>query len=88
MKTFLSILAVCIFGFCSNGYASDGHDAGYEWASDNGIDDPDECRSSQPGRWKDNNINNSEDFTEGCLQFLRDEEIIDDSDELKSDEDE
>lgn len=34
-----------------------GHDAGYEWASDKGIDDPDDCGG------------NSDSFIEGCQAY-------------------
>lgn len=68
--------------------AGEGHDAGREWAEQNGIDDPDDCRSQYPGRWVDDNINNSLSFTEGCLEYLRDEGIINDDDEIINDDSE
>lgn len=34
-----------------------GHEAGYEWAEENGIDDPDDCDG------------NSESFIEGCRSY-------------------
>jgi len=34
-----------------------GHDAGYRWAEDNDIDDPDDC------------YGNSQSFIEGCMEY-------------------
>jgi len=68
--------------------AGEGHDAGREWAEQNGIDDPDDCQSQYFGRWADDNINNSPSFTEGCLEYLRDEGITNDDDEIINDDDE
>lgn len=56
--------------------AGEGHDAGYEWAARNGIDDPSYCYSRNGGY-----INNSPSFTEGCLDYLRDAGLIDENDE-------
>lgn len=39
-----------------------GHEAGYEWAEDNGIDDPDDCGG------------NSESFIEGCQAFAEEQQ--------------
>jgi hypothetical protein len=50
-----------------------GHEAGYAWAEDNGIDDPDDCDG------------NSESFIEGCKSYIE-EQKSGDSDEEKSDE--
>lgn len=64
-------------------WAGEGYEAGRNWAERKGIDDPDDCRSRYKGKWEDDNINNSSSFTEGCLEYLRDENITDDFDELK-----
>ncbi len=37
-----------------------GHEAGYEWAEDNGIDDEDDCNGY------------SQSFIEGCWQYVED----------------
>lgn len=63
--------------------AGEGHRAGYDWASQRGIDDPDSCYSRSGGA-----INNSPSFTEGCLEYLRDENITNDDDELVDEDDE
>jgi hypothetical protein len=68
-------------------FAGEGHQAGWEWAYRNGITDPDDCRSRYPGRWKDDNINNSPSFTEGCLEYLRDEGITNEDDEIEDEDD-
>jgi hypothetical protein len=60
----------------SGALAGEGHDAGYEWAQQNGIDDPSYCYSSEGGY-----INNSPSFTAGCLAYLQDEGIVDEDDE-------
>lgn len=39
-----------------------GHEAGYEWAEENGIDDPDDCDG------------NSESFIEGCQAYAEDQQ--------------
>lgn len=57
--------------------AREGHDAGYNWAWQKGIDDPDNCYSRSGGY-----ISNSPSFTKGCLEFLRDEGVTDDGDEI------
>src|SRR5258708_31703006 len=39
-----------------------GHEAGYQWAEDNGIDDPDDCGG------------NSESFIEGCRAYAEEQQ--------------
>ena len=48
-----------------------GHDAGYQWAEEHGIDDPDDCSG------------NSESFIEGCRAYAEEQS----SDSEKSDND-
>jgi hypothetical protein len=87
-KMFLVCLLLCLhLSFIQIAFAGDGHEAGREWAEREGIDDPDDCRSRYPGRWAGDNINNSPSFTEGCLEYLRDEGIINDDDEIIPDDD-
>ena len=87
-KIFLACLFSCLSSyFMSIAFAGEGHDAGREWAEQQGIDSPDDCRNNYPGRWVDDNINNSPSFTEGCLEYLRDEGITNDDDEIKPEED-
>lgn len=43
-------------------YDCSGHDAGYEWASDKGIDDPDDCGG------------NSQSFIEGCEAYAEEQQ--------------
>lgn len=76
------IVIVSILFLSSLALAGEGHDAGQEWAEQNGIDDPDNCHSAYPGRWDGDNINNSPSFTEGCLEHLRNEGITNDDDEI------
>jgi hypothetical protein len=38
-----------------------GHEAGYNWAEENGIDDPDDCRG------------NSDSFIEGCQSYAEEQ---------------
>lgn len=38
-----------------------GHEAGYEWAEENGIDDPDDCGG------------NSDSFIEGCQMYAEEQ---------------
>ena len=90
MKNIITLFLLGFLLFPVRVFAGGGQDAGREWAEENAIDDPDDCHSAHPGRWDDDNINNSPSFTEGCLEHLRDESIIDDDDELideDSDED-
>ena len=63
--------------FATFANAGEGHQAGYRWAASKGADDPSYCYSRSGGY-----INNSRSFTEGCLDYLRDEAIIDEDDEL------
>ncbi len=39
-----------------------GHDAGYQWAEDNGVEDPDDCDG------------NSNSFIEGCQTYAEEQE--------------
>ena len=53
-----------------------GHEAGYEWAERNGIDDADDCRGK------------SRSFIEGCMDYVeQQEEEEEDSEEYYVDED-
>ena len=62
--------------------AGDGHDAGHRWVENHSIDDPANCYSRNGGA-----INNSPAFTEGCLEYLRDEGITNSADEPRDDSD-
>lgn len=75
------LLALFVIGNSNISFAG-GHDAGYDWAARKGIDDPSDCYSAHGG----GNINNSPSFSEGCLEYLNDEGLTDDSDELKSED--
>ncbi len=86
MKQIL-LLSFCILLIASVAIAGEGHEAGRDWAEENSIDDPDECRSADSGRWDDDNIKNSPSFTAGCLEYLNDEGLTDDDDELIGDDD-
>jgi hypothetical protein len=50
-----------------------GHEAGYNWAQDNGIDDETDCDTAG-----DNS--NSPSFAEGCRDYVRENASNDDSD--------
>lgn len=81
---YLAFLLICPVGLS---YAQDfhgypctqdcsGHEAGYEWAEDNEITDPDDCGG------------NSNSFMEGCEAYaeeMEDEEDWDDADEEDED---
>jgi hypothetical protein len=82
MKLFFTIIVSNLF-LLSPAFGGGGHDAGRDWAEENGIEDPHNCHSAYPGRWAGDNINNSPSFTEGCLEYLRDEGITNEDDELK-----
>ena len=75
-RTSRAICGTLLIAFSVSTYAGEGHDAGYNWASENGIDDPDNCSSRDGG-----SINNSPSFTEGCLQYLQDSDITNDDDD-------
>ncbi|SCY42587.1 hypothetical protein SAMN05216420_10643 [Nitrosospira sp. Nl5] len=45
---------------CSDGCS--GHEAGYEWAEENDIDDPDDCEG------------NSDSFIEGCQAYAEEKQ--------------
>jgi hypothetical protein len=51
-------MAKTFHGYDCSGDCS-GHEAGYEWAEENGIDDEGDCDSR------------SESFTEGCLAYVQ-----------------
>lgn len=46
-----------------------GHEAGYNWAEENGIDDPDDCDG------------NSDSFIEGCQSYAEEQSAGDESEE-------
>ncbi len=86
-RSILICLLICLhLSLLQIAIAGEGHNAGREWAEKNGIDNPDDCRSQYPGRWVGDNINNSPSFTEGCLEYLRDEGITNDDDEIKDED--
>jgi hypothetical protein len=72
--------------FNQNSFADERHDVGKDWAEKNDIKDPGDCYSQHPGQGEDDDINNSPSFTEGCLEYLRDKGITDDSDEIKDED--
>lgn len=55
-------LAVFLLAGCGAAFAGEGHDAGYEWAEDNDITDPDDCDG------------NSQSFIEGCEEWAEENE--------------
>ena len=72
-----ALLLGCLLSlFATLASAGEGHQAGYRWAASKGIDDPSYCYSRSGGY-----INNSRSFMEGCLDYLRDEAIINEDDE-------
>jgi hypothetical protein len=52
-----------------------GHEAGYEWAESNGVDDSAECRG------------NSESFIEGCLAYVAEQGGGTENDDAADDDD-
>ena len=46
-----------------------GHEAGYDWAEENGIDDPDDCDG------------NSDSFIEGCQSYAEEQSADDELEE-------
>lgn len=67
---FAALFLLCIPGFAKaadfNGYLCtqdcSGHEAGYNWAQDKGIEDPDDCGG------------NSNSFTEGCKAYAEEQQ--------------
>ncbi len=65
-RMFLTVLLLCMIepAAAQDFYGDDctddcsGHEAGYEWAEENGIDDPDDCSG------------NSQSFVEGCESWV------------------
>lgn len=87
-KMFLVCLLSCLhLSLIQIAFAREGQEAGREWAEREGIDNPDDCRSEYPGKWADENINNPPSFTEGCLEYLRDEGITNDDNEITPEDD-
>lgn len=69
LLSLLSISALCTTHFA---LAGEGHDAGYEWAEENDIDDTSDCDTP------------SNSFNEGCEEYVDEN----DSSEEDEDEDE
>lgn len=87
-KMFLICLLSCLhLSIFQVACADEGHKAGREWAEREGIYDPGDCRITYPGRWTDDNNDNSGSFTEGCLEFLREQGITNDEDETLAEDD-
>jgi hypothetical protein len=76
-------MALTICFLVSPAQAGEGHDAGYSWAAEKGIDDPDNCYSASGEA-----INNSPSFTEGCLEYLQENGITNEDDEPIDEDDE
>lgn len=51
-----------------------GHEAGYQWAEDNDIDDPDDCTG------------NSNSFIEGCRSYVEEQQGESSADEEEDEE--
>lgn len=65
LKLIAAIAVAACWAFPAS--AGEGHDAGYEWAQEQGITDPDDCGG------------NSQSFIEGCEEAA--EEAADEEDE-------
>ena len=70
------LLIACLFAgvIVSPAFAGEGHDAGYQWAEDNGIDDTSSC--STP----------SSSFNQGCEDYVEDAASSLSSDQDEEDE--
>jgi lipocalin len=64
--------------FAGNDCTSDcsGHEAGYNWAEENGIQDEDDCDATEEH-------SNSPSFAEGCKAYVNDNSSPDDDDDQK-----
>lgn len=80
--TIRALLCGLMLAVAPAAYADEGYRAGYKWAEANSIDDPNSCYNRYG-----NVINNSPSFTAGCLEYLRDQGITNDEDEVRSDKD-
>jgi len=93
------MLFVCLFSFVSLcvaqiAVADEDYDAGWTWADDNGIVDPSDCKNQSTDQNGDN-MNKSPSFTQGCMDYLRqqginnndDEDMPDDGDDNSDDRD-
>ena len=76
-------MAVAISVLVPPAQAGEGHDAGYSWAAEKGIDDPVNCYSASGEA-----INNSPSFTEGCLEYLQENGVTNEDDEPTDEDDE
>jgi hypothetical protein len=66
----LFFASMLLFGGAVSLFAGEGHDAGYEWAEQNNIDDPDYDEG------------NSESFNEGVREYVEEQQLIEEEDEL------
>jgi len=60
----------------SNGLAGQSRDEGYRWARDKDVTDPEACRARAR-----QDVDDSAAFIEGCTDYLRDEDLLNDDDE-------
>jgi hypothetical protein len=72
------VSAIVTLALAPSAHAADGFTAGYEWAEYQSIDDPARCYEINGQA-----INNSAAFTQGCLQYLQDQGIIDENDQRR-----
>ena len=79
-------LAFTALLLCHNAIAASGteHDAGRAWAEEKEISDPDDCRRALPDRWPDDNIKDPQSFTDGCLEYLKEQGIDSSTDDGNS----
>ncbi len=70
-STWMLVLGVTF----SSALAGQSHDAGYAWAREKDITDPESCRARAR-----QDVDDSAAFIEGCTDYLRDEDLLNDDD--------
>jgi hypothetical protein len=79
MRSKMMVLVFASLAF-PNGFAGQSRDEGYRWAREKDVTDPDACRARAR-----QDVDDSAAFIEGCTDYLRDEDLLNDDDDTIDD---
>ena len=82
---FVCMLSVACMNLPQIASADDDYDAGWAWAEQNEVVSPDDCQSRSSDK-TGGDTNRSPSFVEGCMNYLRDQGIINNDDESMPDD--
>lgn len=82
---FVCLLSVACMNLPQIASADDDYDAGWAWAEQNRIVNPDDCQR-QPSVQTGSDMEKSDSFIEGCMDYLRDKGVVSNDDESMPDD--